>query len=58
MLIALENLLGEGRFLGLGIVAILETVTFLIGLSRDVKSVFVAKVVPNRVVGIRSRDTT
>ena len=55
VLIALENLLGEGRFLGLGIVAILETVTFLIGLSRDVKPVFVAKVVPNRVVGIVAR---
>ena len=55
VLVALQNLLGEGRLLGLGVVAVLEAVALLIGLSRDIKSVFVAEFVPNRVVGIVAR---
>ena len=52
MLVALHNLLGKERTARYGILTVAETVTLLIGFSYDIESVLVAKVVPDRVIGI------
>ena len=52
MLIALHNLLGKLRLLGLGRIFVTESVALLVGLSTDIEPVLIAEVVPLRVIGI------
>ena len=52
MLVALHNLLGKHRLLGSCIIAILETVTLLVGFCYEVDSVFVAEIIPAWVIRI------
>ena len=52
VLVALQNLLGEERLLGLSLRTIAEAVALLIGLGGHVDTVFVAQVVPHGIVGI------
>lgn len=52
MLVALHNLLCEEWGSGDGILAISESMTFLVGLSNEVEAVLVAEVVPARIIGI------
>ena len=52
VLVALHDLFGKLRFLGLRSVIIAESVALLVGLGAQVDAVFVAQVVPHGVVGI------
>ena len=52
VLVALQNLLGKQRLLGLSLGAIAEAVALLVGFSGHVDTVFVAQVVPNGIIGI------
>ena len=52
VLVALQNLLGEQRLLGLCLGTIAEAVALLIGLGGHVDAVLVAQVIPHGIVGI------
>ena len=52
VLVALHNLSGKHRLSGCGILAILETVTLLVGFCHHIDAILVAEVVPTRIVGI------
>ena len=52
VLVTLQNLLGEEWLLGLCPIAVTESVTLLISLCSHVDTIFVAKVVPNGIIGI------
>ena len=52
VLVALHDLLGEQRLLGLGLRTVAEAVALLIGLGGHVDAVLVAQVVPHGVIGI------
>ena len=52
VLVALQNLLGEQRLLGLGLRTVAEAVALLVGLGSHIDAVLVAEVVPYGVVRI------
>lgn len=52
VLVALKDRLGEVGLAGFGVILVPETVALLVGFGHDIESVSVAKVIPQRIIGI------